>query len=380
MATSTLPKICRALRQNVYAQAPVVEEIPTPQPYPGAAVVKIELAGVISYMKHIYNGTRKYPYPTPLTLGTSAVGRIAALPVDSTSLQVGQLVLIDSVVRSRDKPSEIFLAAIHDGYSEGSRKLMRDVWRDWTYSEYTAVPLENCFVMDEERMLGVKASGGLGYKMEDLMAMLDMLVPYGGLRDIGVQTGDTVIVAPATGGFGGAAVKVALSMGAGKVVVMGRNEVALKRIVDESAGKVVSVKITGNHDEELQGLKTACGKKGEADVFFDISPPAAWESTHLKAAICALRHSGRVSLMGGQQQDVKIPYVRIMHWNLQLKGKWMYERSDVDELIKMVETGILKLQDGEGMKCKGIFGLDEWEKASDVAEKELGKGHVFLKP
>ena len=51
MAISDLPKTCRALRQNVYAQAPVVEEIPTPQPFPGAAVLKIELAAIISYMK-----------------------------------------------------------------------------------------------------------------------------------------------------------------------------------------------------------------------------------------------------------------------------------------------------------------------------------------
>ena len=235
-------------------------------------------------------------------------------------------------------------------------------------------------MIDEEKMLGPKKDGGFEYKMEDIMPVLNMLVPYGGLRDVDLRPGETVIVAPATGGFGGAAVKVALAMGAGKVIVMGRNEVALKRLVEESAGKAVSVKMTGDCEEDLKGLRKACGKRGEADVFFDIAPPAAADSPHVKAGILALRHSGRASLMGGQRQDVKIPYRQVMCWNLQIRGKWMYERSDVAELIRMVETGALKLQDGEGMECKGVFGLDEWEKAFDLAEKETGKGNVFLKP
>lgn len=49
-----------------------------------------------------------------------------------------------------------------------------------------------------------------------------MLVPYGGLHDISLQAGETVIVTPATGPFGGAAVLIALTM-AVKLVAMGRN-------------------------------------------------------------------------------------------------------------------------------------------------------------
>lgn len=370
------PPTMRALRQTVYAEPPTVETVPTPQPFPGAAIVKIELAPIISYMKNIYNGVRQYPYPTPLTLGTSALGRIAALPIDSTSLQVGQLVLADNLIRSRDKPSDVFLSAIYDGNTEGAKKLMRDVWRDGCYAEYAAVPLESCFVMDEARLLGKVEDGGLGYEKVDLTQLFNMCVPYGGMRDVNVRVGETVIVAPATGGFGGAAVKVALGMGAGKVVIMGRDEKKLQAIVENGGGRVVSVRMTGNLEEELKGLKAACGQRGEADVFFDISPPQASKSTHLKAGICSLRHGGRVSFMGGQGEDVLIPYRRVMHWNLQLHGKWMYERSDVNELIQMAETGALKLKANN----KGIFGLGDWEKAADLAEAEVGTGTVFLEP
>ena len=87
-------------------------------------------------------------------------------------------------------------------------------WRDWTYAEYAKVPLENCFPLDEERLLTPVDNGGLGYSIETLTQLPRLLVPYGGLVDIKLQAGETIIIAPATGMFGGRAVEVALAMGA----------------------------------------------------------------------------------------------------------------------------------------------------------------------
>jgi hypothetical protein len=91
---------------------------------------------------------------------------------------------------------------------------MHGEWRDWTYAEYAKVPLENCIPLDEERLLGPVENDGLGYSVENLTQLPRLLVPYGGLRDINLQAGETIIIAPATGMFGGRAVDVALAMGA----------------------------------------------------------------------------------------------------------------------------------------------------------------------
>ena len=375
MAAQDLPKTHRALVQRVYAEPLQVEKIPTPQPTPGSAIVKVVAANVISYMSRIYNGQRQYAYPVPLVAGTSALGRIAAVGPDSVLLKIGQLVFIDCVVRGRDDPSAIFLSGISEGGSEGSRKLMAGEWRDSTYAEYVKAPLENCFPLNEAILCGSPKDGGLGYEVEILSHMGGLLVPFGGLRNIRLEPGETVIIAPATGQFGGAAVQVALAMGA-RVIAMGRNVETLARLKTLSK-RIETVPITGNQEEEVAALK----KFGAADVFFDISPREAIGSTHFQSAILSLRHGGRISYMGGFLEDVDIPVKLFVRKDLKLHGKWMYGRDDIALLVKMIEIGILCLEEKDGVSIVGTYPLDKWEEAFEVAAGNATFGKiVLLKP
>lgn len=362
-----LPKTHRALVLTSRDKPPTVETIPTPQPTPGSAIVRILASGVMSYAREVYDGTRPYTYPTPLVIGFSAIGRIAAVGPDATLLTPGQLVLIDCTIRGRDDPdSAVFLSGIHDGYTPGSKKLMAGEWRDSTFAEYAKMPLENCHVMDEKQLLGSVEDGGLGYNVETLLILSRMLVPYGGLRDIELKAGETVIVAPATGPFGSNAVLVALAMGA-RVIAMGRNRNVLENLAAINPKRVKTVQITGDVEAETKALRSF----GPVDAFFDISPPEAAKSTHIRSGVLALRHGGRVSLMGGIRDDLVIPYSVVMHWNIQLKGCWMYPREAVGELIRMVEHDVLKLGESIGQR-DGTFGLEDWDKAFTAAAENVG--------
>ncbi|WPH03094.1 Hypothetical protein R9X50_00596900 [Acrodontium crateriforme] len=365
MATEQpVPKTHRALVLTSRAEKPQVQTIPTPQVGPGSAVIRIIQAGVLSYHRDIYSESkeRPYPFPLPLVTGVSAVGRIAAVGSDATSLKPGQLVFVDSYIHARDNPSVGFLSGIHEGYTSGSQTLMRGEWKDSTHAEYAKMPLENCHALDEDRILGSPDKGGLGYLVEELAALTKMAVAYGGLDDINLKAGETIIVAPATGAFGGAAVEVAVAMGA-RVIAMGRNLDVLKSIAARHE-RVDIVQMTGNLETELDSLR----KFGNIDACYDISPPFAGQSTHLKSSILALRHGGRVSLMGGFRGDVPMPYSQIMHNNLLLRGKWMYDNTQMKALIKMVETGVLKLGERAGLKCAGKFVLEDSEAAFTKAE------------
>src|SRR5450759_585390 len=99
---------------------------------------------------------------------------------------------------------------------------MEDSWRHGLYKEYVRAPLETCYALNEKVLLGRPAEGGLGYSVADLTYISKQLVAYGGLRGIDLKARDTVIVAPATGGYSGSAVEVASAMGA-RVIAVGRN-------------------------------------------------------------------------------------------------------------------------------------------------------------
>lgn len=371
----------KALRQLEYAKPLQVIDVPTPRAESGTAVVRILASNIVSYMKDIYNGKRQYPYPTPLTTGTSAIGRIHELGPDSTSLQKDQLVLVSSVIRSRDDPSHIFLTAIFSGVTPGSQKLMSH-FRDGSYAEYMSVPLESCLPFNEQRLLKSIEEGGLGYQIEDLLHIPKVLVPYGGMADIQLRPGETIIVAPATGGFGGAAVHCALSMGA-RVIAMGRNKEILRRVSDKlgsvfPSGRLVTVAATGNVEEEIAAIQKAAGGT-PIDAFFDISPPQATDSTHFQAAIMCLRHGARVSMMGGQGGNVGIPHMKIMSQNITLKGKWMYERQDVTDLMRLVENGHMVLGKQGGLDPYKAFELEDWQNAFDFAEENMATMGAYFK-
>lgn len=226
---------------------------------------------------------------------------------------------------------------------------------------YAKVPLENCHPLNENALCGK-----FGYEVEQLQALSRFSVPYGGLNDIRVKPGETVVIAPATGDFGGAAVRVALAMGA-RVIAMGRSASKLATLA-ATHERIETVPITGDWQADLKALKDF----GTIDAYFDISPAEAAGSTHMKSAIYALKTGGRVALMGGLNTDIAIPHQLFMHRDLMMKGRWMYDREDVDALIKMVEIGLLKLGEKGAMGMPIKFNLEDWGKAFKCAAENAG--------
>ena len=365
---SHLPSQYRALVLETLEEGFQVKRLSTQQPDTGSAIVQILSAGVLSYHREIYNGQRHYNFPKPIVGGISAIGRIAALGADAVALQPGQLVFADCVMRARDDPDSLFLTAIHEGMNDRSKKLIRDVWRDGMFAEYAKVPLENCIPLDEARLCKE-----LGYTANDLMYLYILLVPFGGLRDIKLEPGETIVVCPATGGFGGAGVQVAVAMGA-RVIGMGRNDKELARLKEHvkkgtPGASVETVRMTG----DLETDTTALQAFGTIDAVIDFTPPFACKSTHLKSAIRALRRGGRCSMMGYVEDVIDFS---VMALNKTLKGKLMYEREDMLLFVKMMERGLFpKGKDFVDVKA---FALEDWKEALDVAAEHIGVGKVVV--
>ncbi|RKL12171.1 hypothetical protein BFJ68_g7925 [Fusarium oxysporum] len=304
-----------------------LKTLSTPQPGPGSAIILIESAGILPYHHQVI---RHYPIPIPLVGGFSAIGRIAAIGPDAVALQLGQLVYVDCVIHARDDPDEFFLSAVIEGFTDGSKKLMRDVWRDGTFAEYFKAPLENCIPLNENRLCKE-----LGYSIPELTYMAYLLVPYGGLRDIKLEPGETIVICPATGGYSGAAVQVALSMGA-RVIAMARNGeklAKLKEHVEKTSpgANLETVLITGDESNDAAALRAF----GTIDAALDLTPSTAATSAHTKR-------------------------------------KMMYDRPDILQLIKMLERGLFSR--GTNFVDVKTFALGDWKQGLDTAADHVGIG------
>ncbi|KAI0157003.1 GroES-like protein [Xylariaceae sp. FL1272] len=348
----------------------VEKEVPTA--VSGTAVVRILCAGIgpgHGYLiSHQVSG---FSFPVPCVYGSSAVGRIVSVGSDAVSLKEGQLVLIDSFTVARDDSNSEIIVGLMDGGSPKSQKLAKDAWRDGCWQTHAVVPLENTIALNEDVLVGK-----LGYELEDLTILQRLAVAYGGVSNIDVKAGETVIVGPATGQFSGAAVEVASAVGA-RVIALGRNKAKLAEL-KATIPRVETVVITADVAADAAAIQAF----GLADAFIDFTPHTASDApSHIESAILSLRKRGRVSLMGGTSAKITLPYFELIIKSLEIKTKWMYTRDEIRRLVKMVETGLLKIGKGAGHQVLGRFPLEEWEKAFEEAPKHTGWGtHTVFTP
>lgn len=134
------------------------------------------------------------------------------------------------------------------------------------------------------------------------------------------------------------------------------------------SNRVVTVPISGNIETDIAALQ----EHGPVDVYFDISPKLTTTPSYIKASMTALRRHGRMSIMGGIPANVEFPYPMIMFKGLTIKGTFMYTREQADELIKLVETGLLPIGQHGGIQTTGKYPLSMWQQAFEHAYSESG--------
>lgn len=346
----------------------VIEDVPDPVLGTGEVIVEIVATRVLSYSKEVFSGERKYALDLPAIPGAGAVGRVRALGPDATKLSVGDWVICDPTVRSRDDAiaPDIHLQGV-SARGEGGMRLQK-YFHDGSFAQRMRVPTENVTRLGDISEAEAARWCALG----------TMLVPYGGFLAARLQPGETVLVSGATGNFGSAAVAVALAMGAACVVAPGRNEKMLGELVRRHGARVRPVKLTGNENDDRELMKRAA--PGPIDCAFDIMPPSV-STTVVRAAIMTVRPNGRVVLMGGVNMQggpgLELPYNWIMRECIAIHGVWMYPPDAAVRLIALVRAGLLRLDHFETT----AFDLDHANEAVDYAAANAGAFNMtVIKP
>ena len=313
---------------NDFGEPLAIETLPDPMPGAGSVVVDVVAAGVTGYAANVFNGSRNYKLELPVVPGPGGIGRVRATGPDATQLKAGDWVFCEPTIRSRDEAVDTILQGWT--YRTEAALPLHRLYHHGSYAEQMMVPTENVTRLGDIDPTDAGRWCGLSR----------LLVPYGGLLAGDLRAGETLLVSGATGGFGGAGIAVALGMGAGKVVATGRNQQTLDDLVRRFGPRVRPVPMTGVEADDRQRILEAAG--GPIDMVLDFLPREAAPS-QVHANILAVRHGGRIVLMGGVRSDLALNYNWLMRNEITLRGAWMYAREAVPQMVQMVRAGLIDL-------------------------------------
>jgi NADPH:quinone reductase-like Zn-dependent oxidoreductase len=368
---ANLPPSMRALVVKGPGNA-AVESIPVPKPGSGSVTVRILHVLVYQLTPNLFYGTpatAAMSLPYPVAFGGAAVGRIAAVGPDTTAFTPGQLVLVEPNLQAHNDPDVAVVWGGFDGFDARTKNFVRESWRDGAWAEFVRAPLENTWPLNEDKLIGT-----LGLCALDLVHLPILLVAYGALSRIDLKAGETVLIAPATGTFSGGAVAVAQALGA-NVIAAGRNADNREHLKTRFPG-IQTIQLTGE-----AGDIAVIQVRGPIDAFVDVSPGAASESSYLSSCMLSVREGGRISLIGGRTDStLPIPYLALMFNNITIRGSYMYDQEHVRGIIKLAESGVLKLGANGGFEVLGPFPLDEYTDALGEAENCAAGKVVAVSP
>ncbi|WP_087750625.1 zinc-binding dehydrogenase [Paraburkholderia caledonica] len=303
---------------------------PVPEARPGSVVVRMQSSALMSYMRDYVDGKLPvYHVPSrPFVPGGNGVGIVESVGRDVWHLKRGQRVVISShfVAQENVRDPAQMLIGVTAGSEAGFR--MQDDWPDGTLAEYALLPASTVTPADQ-----VSELDGL-----TLVTTMRYVVPYGGLLRGRLAAGETIIVSGATGAYGSAAVRLAIAMGAARVVALGRNAQALAQLVASAGPRVVPVAATGDAAKDAAALREAAG--GSAQMAFDMVGNARDPNMTL-AALRALAFGGRLVLMGSMAVPLPIPYTEVMLNGWEILGQFMYPRTAYAQLLTLIGSGLL---------------------------------------
>ncbi|MGQ7932537.1 zinc-binding dehydrogenase [Paraburkholderia sp. D1E] len=309
-----------------------LNDIPIPEPRAGGVVVRIEASSLMSYLKAyvegklpIYNAPQRTFVP-----GGNGVGVVHSVGRGIWHLKPGQRVVLSSHFVAQENvqdPAQILIGVTANGPI--AQQVQAD-WGDGTLAEYALFPASAVTPAADLSQLDAT----------QLAVSMRHIVPYGGLLRGRLAAGETLIVSGATGAYGTAAVIVALAMGAGRIIAVGRNEAALEAIAAVGHGRVVPIQSTGDVEADVAKIRAAAD--GGAHMAFDMVGNARDPNMTL-AALRSLARGGRLVLMGTMTAPLPIPYTEVMLNGWEIIGQFMYPRDAYRRLLDLIRSGQLDM-------------------------------------
>lgn len=354
-----------------------VIDLPTPQAGPGSVVVQVVATLILPYIAKVHRGEiPQLNLALPLVPNANCVGRVLDVGPDAARVRPGDWVWVDGTVHARDDPLVKIVQGHHGGEGPGGKVLMQGEWRDGSMQKVMRAPLESCHLINVEYLFGRE-----GHAPEELTPIILYNIAGGAIFETArVQVGETVVIGPATGSFGGAAVELALLSGA-RVIMLGRSEGTLKTMRERlgSPEKLQYVAMSGEAEADAQAIRRLA--PGGVDVFNDWTPGWFERPLYLDAALGALNPWARIVLSGAPYGKVEIPYARALHLNWRVLARWANTRETLVRIVKLINDGVLKIGRSGGSEFTTFDTVEDVEGAKEhAATGGRFKSYTVLKP
>jgi alcohol dehydrogenase len=330
-----------------------LDDVETPKPAPDGVLVRIEAGMVLSYMGRVLSGQVPYSLPPmPFVPGTNAIARVIAVGENVSHARAGDRVFLSPHLRGDvpDSDPPQILIGLTTTVTTPAALAMQTRWRDGVFAEIAHWPapcVTPLLDMDDK-------------PATELIALAKLIVPFGGLQRTNMRGGETILINGATGYFGSGAVMLATSMGAGRVVAVGRKREALENLRDIFGPRVIPAVVTGNAETDLAIIRKAAG--GRADVALDLLGAAKSTSTTL-SCLRALKRGGRLVLMGSAEMPLELSFREMLANDWEVVGQFMYAREAPGQLARLAAEGLLDLK----KIVVTTFNLADFKRAVDAA-------------
>ena len=304
-------------------------DIPTPEPKPNEALIKIQASGV--NFIDVYYREGRYPAPMPFVCGQEGAGVVSSVGSDVKSVKVGDNVAYTGILGS--------------------------------YAEFAAIPADRL----------VRIPDKLDFKQAAASMLQGMTAHYLTHSTFPIKSGQTVLVQAASGGVGLLLVQMAKKLGARVIGTVGSDEKAtLAR--DAGADELI---IYTKQDFEKETLALT-GDKG-VDVVYDGVGKTTFEKD-----LKVLRPRGYLVLFGGASGAVP-PFDLIQlskHGSLFLTRPTLHNyiatREELEQrsgdVLQMIASGDLKL------RIHKTYPLAQTQEAHRDLEGRKTSGKLLLIP
>jgi threonine dehydrogenase-like Zn-dependent dehydrogenase len=323
---------CTAAVLTAYKQSLELRQYPIPEPGPGEALIRVEMAGICGTDVHLADG--ELNIPLPVILGHETVGRIEKLGNElerdwrGESLSVGDRVTWASSIvcgecyycRQKRQPTRcLFRKAYGISYCADEAPHLRG-----GYAEFILLR-KGSSIFRIPDAIPTEAVVGAGCALTTVLH---------GLERAAVTLGDIVVI-QGSGPVGLAALAVSLQSGASKVIVIGAPRRRLDFAREFGANTVISVEEATTPEARRQMLFDQIGPYGADLVVECVGRPSAvpegWE---------LVRDGGKYLVLGqyANAGEVLMNPHTITRKQLQVIGSWGFEPRHVDAALKLLEN------------------------------------------